>query len=61
MSIGKDVEKGEPSVPMIQQSYYYLPEEYKNTNSKGYVYVYSSIIYSSQIMETSHVHQLMNG
>ena len=31
----------------------YLPKEYKNTNSKGYThpYIYSSIIYNSQIME----------
>ena len=35
----------------------YLPKEYKNTNSKGYMhlYVYSSIIYNSQIMETAQV------
>ena len=33
----------------------YLPKEYKNTNSKGYMHldVYSSIIYNSQIMETA--------
>ena len=32
----------------------YLPKEYKNTNSKGYMhpFVYSSIIYNSQIMGT---------
>ena len=35
----------------------YLPKEYKNTNSKGYMhpYVYSSIIYNSQIMEAAQV------
>jgi len=35
----------------------YLPKEYKNTNSKGYMHpdVYSSIIYNSQIMETAQV------
>ena len=35
----------------------YLPKEYKNTNSKGYMYpnVYSSIIYNSQITETAQV------
>ena len=34
----------------------YLPAKYKNTNSKGYMhpYVYSSIIYNSQIMEAAH-------
>ena len=33
----------------------YLPKEYKNTNSKGYVhpYVYSNIIYNSYIMEVA--------
>ena len=33
----------------------YLPKEYKNTNSKGYMYldVYSIIIYNIQIMETA--------
>ena len=33
----------------------YLPPKYKNTNSKGYMhpYVYSSIIYNSQIMEAA--------
>ena len=33
----------------------YLPKEYENTNSKGYVhsYVYCSIIYNSQIMKAS--------
>ena len=35
----------------------YLPKEYKNTNSKGYVhpYVYSSIIYNCQDMEAAQV------
>ena len=35
----------------------YLPKEYKNTNSKGYMhpYVYSSIIYSSQDTEAAQV------
>ena len=35
----------------------YLPEEYKNTNSKWYMHpdVCSSIIYNSQIMETAQV------
>ena len=35
----------------------YLPPKYKNTNSKGYMhpYVYSSIIYKSQIMEEAQV------
>ena len=42
---------------MIQQSHYYLPKEYKNTNSKGYMHlcVYCSIIYNSQIMEAAQV------
>ena len=43
---------------MIQQLHpRYLPKEYKNTNSKGYMHpdVYSSIIYNSQIMETAQV------
>ena len=33
----------------------YLPREYKNTNSKGYMhpYVYNIIIYNSQDMETA--------
>ena len=33
----------------------YLAKEYKNTNSKGYMhpYVYSSIIYGSQIMKSA--------
>ena len=33
----------------------YLPKENENTNSRGYVhpYVYSSIIYYSQIMEVT--------
>ena len=35
----------------------YLPKEYENTNSKGYMhpYVYSSIIYNSQDMEVVQV------
>ena len=35
----------------------YLPKEYKNTNSRGYMHpdIYSSIIYKSQIMETTQV------
>ena len=35
----------------------YLHEEYESTNSKGYMHpnVYSSIIYNSQIIETSQV------
>ena len=35
----------------------YLPQKYKNTNSKGYThpYVYCSIIYNSQIMEAARV------
>ena len=35
----------------------YLPKEYKNTNSKGYMHpsVYNSIIYNSQIMEIAQV------
>ena len=44
----------------------YLPNEYKNSHSKGYIHpdVYSKIIYNSLTMETaqvSSVHQLMNG
>ena len=31
----------------------YLPKEYKNTNSKGYIHPNSSIIYNSQTMETA--------
>ena len=40
---------------MIQQVPYYLPKEYKNTNSKEYMHpdIYSSIIYNSQLMETA--------
>jgi len=36
---------------------WYLPKEYENTNSKGYMqpYVYCSIIYNSQIMEAAQV------
>ena len=35
----------------------YLPKEYKNINSKGYMhlYVYSDIIYNSQDMEAAQV------
>ena len=35
----------------------YLPKEYENTNSKGYMhlYVYCSIIYNNQIMEAAQV------
>ena len=33
----------------------YLSKEYKNTNSRGYPYVYSRIIYNSQIIETAQV------
>ena len=35
----------------------YLPQKYKNSNSKGYMhcYVYSSIIYNSQDMEAAQV------
>ena len=35
----------------------YLPLKYKNTNSEGYMhpYVYSTIIYNNQIMETAQV------
>ena len=35
----------------------YLPKEYENTNWKGYAhpYVYSSIIYNSQIMKAAQV------
>ena len=42
---------------MIQESHCWLPKEYKNTNSKGYMlpYVYSSIIYNSQTMQAAQV------
>lgn len=35
----------------------YLPKEYKNANSKGYMHldVYSSIVFMSQIMGTAQV------
>ena len=35
----------------------YLPKEYKNTNTKGYMYpnVYTSSVYNSKTMETAQV------
>jgi len=35
----------------------YLPKKYKNTNSKGYMhpYVYSNVIYNSQITKAAQV------
>ena len=41
----------------------YLPKQYKNTISKGYMHpnIYRSFMYNSQPMETACVHWLMNG
>ena len=45
--------KNRTTLPSSNHTSGYLPKEYKNTNSKGYIqpYVQSSIFYNSQTME----------